>query len=78
MAVADTQEFEAGKHLLNTKHEVQLTRHVFLCPIPKEPQALLLQTGTFTDDPPGNYTVPGVSQWNYSTEEQPSGTLPPT
>lgn len=62
--MADTREFEAGKHLLNTKHNVQLTHHIFLHPTPKEPQALLLQTETFTDDPSGNSMVSGTSQWN--------------
>lgn len=62
--MADTEEFEAGKHLLNTKHNMQLTRHIFLHPIPKEPRALLLQAGTFTDDPSGNYMVSGTSHWN--------------
>lgn len=78
MAVADTQKFESGKHLLNTKHNMQLACHVFLRPTSKEPRALLLQTGTITDDPSGNYTVSGMSQWNQSTEQHPSGTLPPT
>lgn len=78
MAVADTHEFETGKPLLNTKHNVQLTHLVFLCPTPKEPWDLLLETGTFTDDPSGNYMVSGMSQWNHSTEEHPNGTLPPT
>lgn len=73
--MADTREFEAGKHLLNTKHNVQLTHHIFLHPTPKEPQLcscrqrpslmILLE-------------IPWSQAHPNGTEEHPSGTLPPT